>query len=102
MGYYILGIIIFLLLIVFISDLVRQARDSEQTDDFDTDEFFDRLSSQYPGTFAYREEFSEEYIDKEFVSDDKTSDNNYQNLAQSDEDQDKDLQDVLPEDYNKQ
>jgi hypothetical protein len=65
MGYYILGIIIFLLLIVFISDLIRQAKDTDEIDDFDTEEYFNRLSSQYPGTFAYREEFSEEYIDRE-------------------------------------
>lgn len=62
MGYYILGIIIFLLLIVFISDLIRDARDKKD-EDFDIDEYFERLSSQYPGTFAYRDEFSEEYLD---------------------------------------
>lgn len=65
MGYYILGIIIFLLLIVFVSDLIRQARDNKEVDDFDVDEYFERLSSQYPGTYAYREEFSEEYLEKE-------------------------------------
>lgn len=64
MGYYILGIIIFLLLIVFISDLIRDARDKKDAEDFDVDEYFERLQSQYPGTFAYRDEFSDEFFDE--------------------------------------
>lgn len=110
MGYYILGIIIFLLLIVFISDLIRSARDSDNRDDYDTDEYYNRLSSQYPGTFAYKEEFSEEYIDKELENEEgKTNDMGvepiYQNVEQQAFEQrineaDNELRDVLPEDQD--
>ncbi len=108
MGYYILGIIIFLLLIVFVSDLVRQSRDSDQIDEFDTDEYFNRLSTQYPGTFAYREEFSEDYLDKELDQEEgKTADMGVEPIWQNVEQQafeqrlsqaDKDLEDLLPDD----
>ncbi|QVK18957.1 hypothetical protein KHQ81_04395 [Mycoplasmatota bacterium] len=107
MGYYILGIIIFLLLIVFISDLLRQARDSDTRENFDSDEYYDRLSSQYPGTYSYREEFSEDYIDREIeVEEGKTNDMGvepiYQNVEQQAFEQrineaNNELNDVLPE-----
>ncbi|HEY8364431.1 MAG TPA: hypothetical protein VIK84_02555 [Haloplasmataceae bacterium] len=64
MGYYILGVIILLLLIVFISDLIREARDKEDIEDFDTEEYFNFLQSQYPGKLGYREEFGKEDDDK--------------------------------------
>lgn len=73
MGYYILGTIIFLLLIVFISDLLRNSKDN-RSEDFDNDEYFNRLSSQYPGTFAYKEEFSEENFEDDIeTEEDKIS-----------------------------
>ncbi len=65
MGYYILGIIIFLLLTVFISDLVRQAKDNDHVDAFDNEDYYNRLSGQYPGSYTYREEFAKEHLDKE-------------------------------------
>jgi len=53
MGYYILGIIILLLLIVFISDLLREARGSD-------DKFYRNISNPYPGDYDFYHEFAEE------------------------------------------
>ncbi|NLC94681.1 MAG: hypothetical protein GX676_03205 [Bacilli bacterium] len=52
MGYYILGIIILLLLIVFISDLLREARGG--------DKFYRNISNPYPGEYDFYHEFAEE------------------------------------------
>ncbi len=79
MGYYILGTIIFLLLIVFISDLLRNSQDN-RGEEIDNDEFYNQLSNQYPGTFAYKEEFSEENLEDDL----ETEDNDLEN-ADSDE-----------------
>ncbi len=105
MGYYILGIIIFLLMIVFISDLIRQGHDKDDVDDFDPDEYFNRLSSQYPRTFNYKEEISEENLGNEVVNDPEhiIATPMFENVEHpSLDDANQPLQDVLPEDLDRE